>query len=102
MRGSATNVRLSWPGKTGPRTPPAAELELVRQGGEPESLLVAGDNLTALRALGEGGASFALAYLDPPFFTGREHVHVARKRLGDRIVRTETPAFDDRWTSLDD
>jgi len=102
MRGTATNVRLSWPGKTGPRQPPAAELEPVRRGGEPESLLVAGDNLAAVPALGDGGVTFTLAYLDPPFFTGREHVHVTRKRLGGQLVRTEAPAFDDRWSSLDD
>jgi len=101
MRSSASNVRLSWPGKTGPRQPPAAELELIRQG-QTESLLVAGDNLAALRALGDGGERYTLAYLDPPFFTGREHLHVARKRLGGQVVRTETPAFDDRWQSLDD
>ena len=101
MRSASTNVRLSWPGRTGPRQAPAAELELVRQG-HPASLLIAGDNLPALRALGERGAAFTLAYLDPPFFTGREHLHVARKRRDGQVVRTESPAFDDRWESLDD
>jgi site-specific DNA-methyltransferase (adenine-specific) len=40
--------------------------------------------------------------LDPPFLTGREHAEVARKRSATgRIVRTLTPAFDDRWDSLE-
>lgn len=73
----------------------------MRQG-QPGCRLVAGDNLPALRALAERGEVFALAYLDPPFFTGREHLHVERRRQGRKVIRTESPAFDDRWSSLDD
>lgn len=78
------------------------ELELVRQG-DPDCVLVAGDNLTALERLRQAPTRFALAYLDPPFLTGRAHALVERKRTreGD-IVRRLTPAFDDRWASLDD
>jgi DNA modification methylase len=81
---------------------PSDELSLVRKG-DPDCVLVAGDNLATLRALERGPARFALAYLDPPFLTGREHALVERTR-GKRgeIVRTLKPAFDDRWESLDE
>lgn len=75
---------------------------LVRKG-DPDCILVAGDNLSAMTTLRDTPARFALAYLDPPFLTGREHALVERKR--DRkgaIVRKLRPAFDDRWESLDD
>jgi DNA modification methylase len=77
------------------------ELALVRKG-DPDCVLVAGDNLGTLQALERQPTRFALAYLDPPFLTGREHALVERKR-GEQgeIVRTLTPAFDDRWESLD-
>lgn len=81
---------------------PWEDLALVRKG-DPDCVLVAGDNLTALRALESGPTRFALAYLDPPFLTGREHALVERKRAkSGEIVRTLKPAFDDRWDSLDD
>ncbi len=81
---------------------PPAELSLVRKG-DPDCVLVAGDNLTALQALQRGPTRFALAYLDPPFLTGREHALVERKRgKQGEIIRTLKPAFDDRWASLDD
>jgi DNA modification methylase len=77
-------------------------LELVRKG-DPDCVLVAGDNLTALTRLAESDTRFALAYLDPPFLTGREHALVERSRSkSGEIVRTLKPAFDDRWDSLDD
>lgn len=65
-------------------------------------MLVHGDNLAAMRALALRGATFALAYLDPPFFTGRTLSQVTRRREPDsgRLVRTTRPAFDDRWDSL--
>lgn len=66
-------------------------------------MLVHGDNLLAMRALADRGARFTLAYLDPPFFTGRQHTRVKRGRDRDgRIVRELKPAFDDRWESLED
>jgi DNA modification methylase len=76
-------------------------LELVRKG-DPDCVLVAGDNLTALELLRERPTRFALAYLDPPFLTGREHALVERSRNErGEIVRTLKPAFDDRWDSLE-
>lgn len=78
------------------------DLELVRKG-DPDCVLVQGDNLSALQSLAEQGTRFALAYLDPPFLTGREHALVERSRdKKGEIVRTLKPAFDDRWDSLDD
>ena len=83
---------------------PAApgQLELVRKG-DPDCTLIAGDNLTAMRLLSEQETRFALAYMDPPFLTGREHALVERTRgKKGEIVRTLKPAFDDRWESLDE
>ena len=77
-------------------------LSLVRKG-DPDCVLLAGDNLTALQTLEQGETRFALAYLDPPFLTGREHALVERTRgKQGEIVRTLKPAFDDRWDSLDE
>jgi site-specific DNA-methyltransferase (adenine-specific) len=82
--------------------PAEPSLELVRKG-DPDCVLVAGDNLTTLRLLAQEPTRFALAYLDPPFLTGREHALVERKRdARGELVRTLKPAFDDRWASLDD
>ncbi len=65
-------------------------------------MLLHGDNLSAMKALAARGARFTLAYLDPPFFTGRQHARVKRGRDRDgRIVRELRPAFDDRWESLE-
>jgi DNA modification methylase len=80
----------------------APGLQVVRKG-DPDCVLVAGNNLAALELLEQRPTRFALAYLDPPFFTGREHALVERKRgKQGQIVRTLRPAFDDRWESLDD
>jgi DNA modification methylase len=55
-----------------------------------------GDNAEAMRELSTRGERFMLAYLDPPFFTGRIHEAVERGRAkGDARARRE--AFDDRW-----
>jgi site-specific DNA-methyltransferase (adenine-specific) len=81
---------------------PSDELFLVRKG-DPDCILVAGENLAALHALERGPTRFALAYLDPPFLTGREHALVERTRgKQGEIVRTLKPAFDDRWESLEE
>lgn len=48
--------------------------------------IIHGDNLEAMYALGDEGIRFALAYLDPPFLTGKTH------RMADGRI-----AFDDRW-----
>jgi DNA modification methylase len=64
--------------------------------------LVQGDNLTALVALlPDLRQKATLAYLDPPFFTGRVHDQVIRQRdRTGKILRDRSPAFDDRWSDL--
>lgn len=101
MRGETSRVKLTWDGKREPSASDGARLAQDRptkHGFE----LITGDNLRALQALAHRPQRFTLAYLDPPFLTGREHAEVGRHRnaQGD-IVRTLTPAFDDRWTSLE-
>jgi len=67
----------------------------------PTTTLIQGNNLEALRYLAEHQpGSVTLAYLDPPFFTGRTHHRVDRKRTPSGIERAESVAFDDRWESL--
>ena len=58
------------------------------------STLFFGDNLATLRALRRTHAeSITLAYLDPPFLTGRVHEAISK----DAGVRATRAAFDDRW-----
>lgn len=61
--------------------------------------LVGGDNLQALQALEpELRGQVSLVYLDPPFFTMRQHERVIRKKSASGPpVRILAPAFDDRW-----
>lgn len=96
-------IRLFWPGKDLSRGAADASLNVIRRG-DPGATLVVGDNLLAVRALEKRlGATVTLAYLDPPFFTGRQHDQVTRRKNArtGRIVRTTSRAFDDRWPSLD-
>lgn len=64
-------------------------------------MLVSGDNSAALAALARRGTRAMLVYMDPPFFTGREHAHVERTRDESGVARRLLPAFDDRWDSLE-
>ncbi len=97
----ASHIRLSWPGKQEPSTTPEVRLQPA-QPGDARCELIAGDNLATLRALaGERAGQVTLAYLDPPFFTGKTHVRVLRRREGrGKILRSTAPAFDDHWESL--
>ena len=69
--------------------------------------LYQGDNRRALTELGESHAErVTLAYLDPPFLTGRAHEAIvktpgvrARDRAGPLKAREKAFAFDDRWES---
>jgi len=101
MQGEPSQVRLSWTGKREPAPSDGTQLRPEKPGNQGFEL-IAGENLRALHALSARSQRFALAYLDPPFLTGREHREVRRQRnaTGD-IVRTLTPAFDDRWDSLE-
>lgn len=101
MPAELSAVRLSWAGKREPAAAEGTEL-CVEQASASGFQLVSGDNLRALHALARQPQRFALAYLDPPFLTGREHAEVGRRRNAQgEIVRTLTPAFDDRWDSLE-
>ncbi len=69
--------------------------------------LVLGDNRRAMADFAdELSGRVTLAYLDPPFFTGRSHEVIlkdpalkARDRSGPLKARPTTFAFDDRWPS---
>jgi len=96
------SVCLSWPGKGALRASVPASLTVVRSG-DPRARLVHGDNLDALRALGSRlPESVTLAYLDPPFLTGRLHERVTRVRdaATGKVHRTRSAAFDDRWDGI--
>jgi len=98
------SVRLDWPGKARPPVPsPTSLTPTPVEGSDPRITLVTGDNLGVLRALSaRGERGVTLAYLDPPFLTGRRHDRVTRSRDADgKLVRRRTPAFDDRWDGLD-
>lgn len=97
-----SRVRLEWQGKSAEFEPPAGRLVELAAGSR-DATLVVGDNLVALSALSATHAGAAtLAYLDPPFFTGRQHARVIRHREGGRVVRELRHGFDDRWATLDD
>jgi len=63
-----------------------------------------GDNLDVLAALSpQFQKKFTLVYLDPPFFTMRQHERVIRKtNPHGPPIRLFTPAFDDRWQDFPD
>ena len=100
---TSPSIRLSWPGKSLPTAPDPGRLRRLVEG-DPRFSVVQGDNARALGSLAEHDApKMTLIYLDPPFFTGRQHSRVLRGRdASGRIVRRSEPAFDDRWSSLSD
>jgi DNA modification methylase len=87
-------IQLTWPGR-GSNPSRLAATRPLRTFATPDgSLLLHGENLSALRTLAathEGRVT--LAYLDPPFFTNRIH----EARVGHKDARTRLTAFDDRW-----
>jgi DNA modification methylase len=96
-------IRLDWPGKNEQESCAPATLVSVSKG-DPGSVFITGDNLAALRALApRARETVTLAYLDPPFLTGRRHELVTRRKDPEsgRLVRTKTHAFDDRWEGMD-
>lgn len=101
--------RLTYGGKNESPFAPRSRLQpgLPRPDGDAPAApccLISGDNLLALSALREEiPEQVTLAYLDPPFLTGREHFHVERSRdEAGALNRQERRAFDDRWDSLGD
>jgi site-specific DNA-methyltransferase (adenine-specific) len=94
-------VTLTWKGKE--RAEPGDATAPRRAWTTPDGRgrLLEGDNLPVLRGLASTDAgSIALAYLDPPFFTGREHAAMLRKAGAPRTRRIRVHAFDDRWPDL--
>ncbi len=98
-----SRVTLSWPDRPEQFAPASGERlakgspirRLSATGG---SELLFGDNLAAMRLLArEQGETFALAYLDPPFLTGRVHEAIDRKGGAKGAARERREAFDDRW-----
>jgi len=94
--------RLEWAGKAiQPTASPRGRL--VPDAGDAPVRLIRGDNLPVLGALAEQAASsVTLAYLDPPFLTGKVHHHVTRTKndTTGEMERMTRPAFDDRWSEL--
>jgi site-specific DNA-methyltransferase (adenine-specific) len=94
-------VRLVWEVQE-PKERAPVQL-LTEPNGDPRHRLVNGDNLDALTLLmPELEGRVTLAYLDPPFLTGRAHARVHRSREAGtgKLLRSETQAFDDRWSGL--
>jgi site-specific DNA-methyltransferase (adenine-specific) len=68
-----------------------------------QSFLLHGDNLGALAELaGARAGAVTLAYLDPPFLTGRVHEAVSRGKGLLGPARPRRAAFDDRWAGMAD
>jgi DNA modification methylase len=103
-----SRVTLSWPdrpsffaqSRPSPRLAKGSPLQRLPATGGPEgSELIFGDNLAAMRMLAEDSAEgFTLAYMDPPFLTGRMHEAIDRKSGAKGPARERRDAFDDRWT----
>jgi DNA modification methylase len=102
------SVGLSWQGKALAFTPDAGgPPPSVREAEGGRGKLVQGDNRRAMADLaGELGQRVTLAYLDPPFLTGRAFEAIikdpsvpARERPGPLKARAKKFAFDDRWSS---
>lgn len=100
---SADPPRLHWSTRKDQPLPRPALLHPPEQEGP--ARLLRGDNLTALACLTRDPkvcGQVTLAYLDPPFLTGREHFHTKRSkdpREGEGSPE-RTWAFDDRFPTL--
>jgi len=100
--------RLDWSGRSPvcgdqSRGQVAAPGRLTPEAGDAPVRLIRGDNLPVLHALEAAGQpAVTLAYLDPPFLTGKVHHQVtrSRNRATGEIDRQTRPAFDDRWAEL--
>jgi hypothetical protein len=78
-------IRLDWPERDFSQEAPDASLTVLRRG-SPSATLITGDNLAALRALRKRvEATVTLAYLDPPFLTGKRHDMITRRRSSRSI-----------------
>jgi len=99
----SSSPKLEWAGKSAETSGSNRAGRLVPEAVEAPIRLLRGDNLPVLDALAaREQASVTLAYLDPPFLTGKVHHHVTRtrNRTTGQLERETRPAFDDRWTEL--
>jgi hypothetical protein len=90
--------RLTWTGRAAPAVSKARLVPALADADRPR--VVIGDNCAALHCLARDPSvhgQVSLAYLDPPFLTGREHFHVERSAEGGPSKRA---AFDDRFPTL--
>jgi DNA methylase len=94
-------VRLAWEGKDVPTPEDSGPPRRAWATEDARGWLLEGDNLRVLRGLAAThSGAVTLGYLDPPFFTNREHTGWLRKAGSPRTSRTRVPAFDDRWADL--
>jgi hypothetical protein len=101
MQRAQRAVRLTWEGKEPRDSEAAAPPRRAWSTADGAGWLLEGDNLRVLRGLAASHAgAVTLAYLDPPFFTNREHAAMLRKAGQPRTSRTRVHAFDDRWPDL--
>lgn len=75
---------------------------LARFSGQMGCQLIESDNVSAMEQLVSEGALFTLAYLDPPFLTGRQHDRVVREVGPSGVTRSKGRGFDDRWSGLEE
>jgi site-specific DNA-methyltransferase (adenine-specific) len=99
----AAGATLVWDGKVPPAQRGSAIAPAVAWATDGrKGWLLQGDNLGVLRGLeATHGGTVTLAYLDPPFFTNREHAAWLRKAgAPPGSERRRVAAFDDRWRDL--
>ena len=111
MKQSRDRIGLSWHGKDAALAPEAwanaGPRPSISDAEDGRGKLVQGDNRRALAELtGELREQVTLAYLDPPFLTGRAFEAIVkdpavrpRDRGGPLKARAKAFAFDDRWES---
>ena len=101
-KASTPTPRLEWEGKNASVASTRGRLELIAPGSD-ALRLIQGDNALTLATLAPSlSGTVTLAYLDPPFLTGRRHDRVTRSRepSSGKWLRTSSPAFDDSSTDL--
>ena len=101
----SSSPKLQWAGKSSEPASPGPLGRLVPDAADASVRLVRGDNLHVLETLQlETPGQVTLAYLDPPFLTGKVHHQVTRSRnlATGEMERVTRPAFDDRWTEMTD
>ncbi|MDR3365331.1 MAG: site-specific DNA-methyltransferase, partial [Clostridiales Family XIII bacterium] len=93
------------------RATPPADIDAASRpgpGGPPAqgNLLLLGDNLALMAALAEQAgagirAPLGLVYMDPPYFTNRDHEARLKVRTESGVSVVKAQAFSDIWTAMD-